>query len=224
MSTKEITVEVGARTELGKNACRRLRKRGIIPGIVYGMGLDSFPVEVSPRRLNEILHLESGRNTIFKLILQGSEGSQSRAAMIRELVRDPLTSEMMHVDFVRVDLDKVVNVAVPVRPVGIAHGVKNEGGVLDFIHREVQVECLPGDIPEHFDIDVTPLGIGDHFSVKDIPAIDKVQILDDESMVLVAVAAPTVHEEEVPAEAEEAEEAEGAEAPAETPEDEKSES
>lgn len=225
MSTKEITVEVGARTELGKNACRRLRKRGIIPGIVYGMGLDSFAVEVSPRRLGEILHLESGRNTIFNLVLQGSEGAQSRAAMIRDLVRDPITSDLVHVDFVRVDLDKTVHVSVPIRILGVAHGVKNEGGILEFIHREVNVECLPGKIPEHFDLDVTELGIGDHFSVKDVVAIKDVELLDDENTVLVSIAAPTVHEEETPAEGEEAAEvAEGEEAPAEATEDEKSDS
>jgi len=203
-----IVVGVEPRTERGKNAARRLRGRGLIPGTLYGMNLDPFAVAVDPRRVEEILRLASGRNTIFNLTL--SEGQQSRAVMLRELQRDPMTECLLHVDFVRVDPTKRIHVKVPVRLLGQPVGVKNEGGVLEFVHREVEVACLPSAIPEHLDVDVSELHNNQHIAVKDLQGLEGVDIVEDPEAILAVVAAPRVETPETPAE--EAAAAEGAEA------------
>jgi len=214
MSKSNIVVEVEPRERTGTNASRRLRRAGRLPGIVYGLGVESFPVTVSPRKIDEIIRLESGRNTIFTLSMKAGDGSgRKRSAMIKELIRDPLTSNLLHVDLIRVDLAKTVTVSVPVRLTGNSEGV-TEGGVMDFVHRAVEVECLPGDIPEHFDIDTTPLAIGQHVEVKDIEVGEAVRILDDPATVIASVmpptkAVPTAEELEAAAEAAEEAPAEG---------------
>jgi large subunit ribosomal protein L25 len=185
---KNIVVEAAERSDLGKNANRRLRKDGGVPGVVYGLDRPPFTVGVGARKIEEVLGLESGRNTIFTLSLKGQD--RSRAVMIKALQRDPVTERLVHVDFVRVDLAKAVRVSVPIRIVGIAEGVKTDGGLLEFIHREVAVECLPADIPEHLDLDVTALRLNQHLSVKDLPARDRVTILDDPESIVCVVAIP----------------------------------
>lgn len=209
MSKTDLHVEVERREERGSAACRRLRREGRIPGIVYGMGLDPFAVTLSPRRLDEVLHSDAGRNAIFQLSLADGDKAQSRAAMIRELVRHPVTSKVLHVDFVRVDLTKKVQVDVPIHPVGEAEGVKNQGGILEIVHRVVQVECLPGNIPEQLDIDVSELEIGGQVHVREIAVGEGVVLLDDPEQVVLHVVAPTVVEEEKPEAAEEGEAVEG---------------
>ena len=183
-----IVVEAQERKELGKNANRRLRKEGGIPGVVYGLDKPPFIVGVGARKIEEVLSLETGRNTIFTLTLAGQD--RSRAVMIKALQRDPVTERLVHVDFVRVDLTRAVKVSVPIRVVGIAEGVKNEGGILEFVLRQVEVECLPADIPEHIDLDVTALHVNQHLSVKDLPARDRVTILDDPESIVCVVAIP----------------------------------
>ncbi len=193
---KNVVVEVEPRSESGKNESRRLRAAGRVPGIVYGMKRPPFSVAVSPRRLEEVLLLESGRNTIFKLSLAGQD--QTRAVMIKELQRDPVTDLMIHVDFVRVDLQKSVKVHVPVRILGAAFGVKTEGGIVEFITRHVEVECLPEDIPEHLDVDVSELHIHQHASVSNLVVAPRVKLLADPHAIVVVIAPPRA-EEEVPA-------------------------
>jgi len=197
---KTVVVEVEPRTEMGKNESRRLRASGRVPGIVYGMNRPPFSVAVSPRSLEEILRLESGRNTIFRLSLAGQD--QTRAVMIKELQRDPVTERMVHVDFVRVDLEKSVKVNVPIRLLGTAVGVKSEGGIVEFITRQVEVECLPEEIPEHLDVDVSELHVNQHASVADLAVGAKVKVLADPQAIVVVIAAPRA--EEVPAAAAEA--------------------
>jgi large subunit ribosomal protein L25 len=204
--SEQITVDVEPREETGKNANRRLRRRGQVPGVVYGLDKPPFLVSVSPRKLGEILHLESGRNTIFTLSLVGKE---SRAAMIKELQRDPVSEELVHVDFIRLDLERQLTVRVPVHLVETPTGVKNEGGVLDFIHREVEVECLPKDIPEHVDVDVSGLHVNQNVAVSDIPVEEGVRIIDEPDTVIAVVVPPRAEavavEEEAPPTEEEAE-------------------
>ena len=185
---KNIVVEAAERSDRGKNASRRLRKDGGVPGVVYGLDRPPFTVGVGARKIEEVLGLETGRNTIFTLALKGQD--RSRAVMIKALQRDPVTERLVHVDFVRVDLAKAVRVNVPIRLVGTAEGVKTDGGLLEFIHREVAVECLPADIPEHLDLDVTALRLNQHFSVKDLPARERVTILDDPESIVCVVAIP----------------------------------
>src|SRR5262245_35657928 len=148
---KDIVVEVSERTGVGKGLAGRLRRQGQLPGIVYGLGLAPFSVTAETRRIEQVLQLETGINTIFNLYLSGQD--KSRAVMIRDLQRDPVTDQLVHVDFVRVDLAKSVRVQVPVRLIGIPEGVKTEGGILEHVLREVEVECLPTAIPEHLDVD-----------------------------------------------------------------------
>ena len=185
---KNIVVEAAERSDLGKNANRRLRRVGGVPGVVYGLDRPPFTVGVGARKIEEVLGLETGRNTIFTLSLTGQD--RSRAVMIKALQRDPVTERLVHVDFVRVDLAKAVRVNVPIRLIGTAEGVKTDGGLLEFIHREVAVECLPSDIPEHLDLDVTALRLNQHFSVKDLPARERVTILDDPESIVCVVAIP----------------------------------
>ena len=185
---KNIVVEVAERSEMGKNASRRLRKSGGVPGVVYGLDRPPFTVGVGARKIEEVLGLESGRNTIFTLALAGQD--RSRAVMIKALQRDPVTERLVHVDFVRVDLAKSVRVSVPIRIIGIAEGVKSDGGLLEFVLRQVEVQCLPSDIPEHLDLDVTALRLNQHLSVKDLPARERVTIVDDPEAIVCVVAVP----------------------------------
>jgi large subunit ribosomal protein L25 len=210
MATAEenIVLEVTGRDETGKNANRRLRATGVIPGIVYGLDRDPFKVAVDPARIEAVLRLKSGANTIFSLELKGED--KRRDAMIKELQRDPVSERAVHVDFVRVDLTKAVQVRVPVVLVGIAEGVKTDGGVMDFVLREVLVECLPGNIPEHLDVDISALHINQHVSLSDVTIGEGVKVLDELDQIVAGVSAPRA-EEEKPEEVDELEGEEAAE-------------
>jgi len=215
---KNIVLEVESRETTGSTAGRRMRRKGQVPGNVYGLDRPPFKVSVNPRRIDEVLRLGSGVNTMFQLALAGE--NKTRDAMIKELQRDPVTDLPVHVDFIRVDPTKTVQVSVPVRLVGLPEGVKNEGGVVDFVNRVVEVECLPTHIPEHYDVDVSALHINQHVSVSDLSIGEGVKLLDDPEQILAVVVAPRVEEvavteEEAEAiEGEAAEGAEGTEAPA----------
>lgn len=195
---QNIVVEVTERDGRGKNAARRIRREGRVPAIVYGMEVAPFSVSVARRRVEEILKLESGRNTIFTLALAGQD--KTRAAMIKSLQRDPVTEGIVHVDFIRVDLEKKVRVHVPIRFLGVPDGVKNQGGVMEVVVRQVEVECLPTDIPEHLDVDVSAMALNDSLSISDLPVGDRYRVLDDMSQTVCQVAMPRA--EEVPAVAE----------------------
>jgi large subunit ribosomal protein L25 len=185
---KNIVVEVQERSEQGTNAAGRLRAGGGVPAVVYGLGRPPVNVAVGARKVEEVLGLESGRNTIFTLTLAGQD--RSRAVMIKALQRHPVTEKLLHVDFVRVDLDKAVRVNVPIRLLGIAEGVKTEGGILEFVMRQVEVECLPAEIPEHLDVDVSGLHLNQHLAVSDLQVKDRVKILDAPESIVCVVAVP----------------------------------
>jgi len=206
---ESINVEVVSRTETGKNACRRIRAAGKIPANVYGLGLAPFAVAVNPRSIEEVLKMGSGRNTIFRLSLAG--GKETRDVMLRELQRDPVSGKLIHVDFARLDLSKPVTVSVPVRLVGEAEGVKNEGGIMDFVQRSVLVSCLPLEIPDQVAVDVSQLHLNQNLAVKDIEFGEGITVLDDPaSIVAVVVASRAEISEEA---ATEEPEEEGAEEP-----------
>jgi large subunit ribosomal protein L25 len=200
--SESIILEVETRDEGGKNACRRMRAKGRVPGIVYGLDRPPFRVAVDPRKIENLLKLGSGKNTVFTLSLAGQQ--TKRDAMIRELQRDPVTELPLHVDFIRIDTTKAVHVRVPIRLQGLASGVKNEGGIMDFVHREVEVECLPGAIPEHLEVDVSPLHINQHVAFKDLAAAEGVTVLGDPEEIIAVVVAPKVEEAPVTEEEEEA--------------------
>ena len=200
MSTQKVTLEVESRELLGKGPNGRLRAAGRVPANVYGLGLKSFAISVEPRRVEELLRSASGRNTILTLAMK--DAGESRQVMIREIQRDPVHEGLRHVDFVRVDAKVKMQVRVPVNLLGTPAGVKNEGGLIDFIHREVLVNCLPSAIPEHLDGDIAELHIGQQLTVKDLQLGPEVEMLDDPDMVLVVISQPKAEEEPVEAEEE----------------------
>jgi large subunit ribosomal protein L25 len=204
----DFVVAAESRTETGKSSNRRLRSRGLIPGVVYGAGKEAVPVAVSPMEITEILHSASGENTLFDLEV----GGERRKVILKEFQREPLKGQLLHADFFEVALDKPIQVQVQVELLGTPTGVKNQGGILDFITRELEVECLPADIPDRIPLDVSGLELGRHLRVSDIQApSERVTILTDSDVVIVHVVTPRA---EVAA-AEEAAEEEAAEAGAE---------
>jgi large subunit ribosomal protein L25 len=181
----ELTIEVQERTATGTNSNRRLRSAGNIPAVVYGAGLAAQPIHVERKRFVELLRKSGGDNAVFLLKL--ADGSQGRHAMIRDEQLDPVTREIVHLDFLRVVMSEKVRVTVAVELTGIAYGVKTEAGVLDFSHREVHVECLPGDIPSRLELDVTELHLGHHLTAGDLKLPAGVTLLDEPERVLVSV-------------------------------------
>jgi len=189
---QEQTIEVHPRAETGKNANRRLRASGQVPAVVYGGGKNTVPIRVDRRKIEDLLKI-AGENAVFLLELAGTD--QSRHTMIRDLQVDTLTGEMIHIDFQRVLLDQVVRVNVPIEIVGEPLGVRNEGGLLDFVTREIEIESLPTSIPTHIELDVSPLHIGQHVEAGQLALPEGVKLLEDEERVVVSVAVRKIVEE-----------------------------
>ena len=181
----EMTIKVEKREKTGKNANRQLRATGAVPAVVYGDHKDSVAITIDRKKVIELLKEGGGENAVFKLELAGTKAS--RHAMIRDLQVDPISRRIIHIDFQRIDLKQKVRVQVPIHLNGEPHGVKNEGGVLDFITREVEVECLPNDIPQTLEIDVSGLAIGDHIEAKDLDLPADVELIDEADKVIVSV-------------------------------------
>lgn len=199
--SQAMSVEAELREEFGKNAARRLRRAGSVPAVVYGDQGPSLPLKVDPRQILKILQSESGHNAIFNLEIKGKAPAR---VMIREWLTDPIQGQLLHVDFVRIARDTKLKVKVPIHITGEAQGVKVQGGILEFVLREVEIECLPDDIPEHIEVDVTPLMIGQNFRVSDLPLGPKVKVLTDPNRVVAHVVVLKVEEEKPAAEAVEA--------------------
>ncbi len=181
----EMTIKVEKREQTGKNANRQLRALGALPAVVYGDKKEPVPITIDRKKVIELLKKGGGENAVFKLELAGTKAS--RHAMIRDLQVDPISRRIIHIDFQRIDLKQKVKVEVPIQLVGEPTGVKNEGGVLDFVTREIEVECLPNDIPPALEIDVSALAIGDHIEAKDIPLPESVELMEEPERVIVAV-------------------------------------
>src|ERR1700733_8721981 len=154
---KDITIEAEPRESRGKNEARRLRAKGSAPGVLYGSGGAAVAVSVSPKDLNRILHSKTGHNTIFNLAVKGGE---TAPVMIVDWLNDPVKNNLLHVDLKRIDLTVRIRVKVPVHTVGDPVGVKIQGGLHEVITREIEIECLPDEIPEEYTVDVTELSIG----------------------------------------------------------------
>ena len=196
---KDIVVEAEQRTDMGKNVSRRVRHGGKIPAVLYGGDGPAQPLIVDPKVITAILHSESGENTLFSLKI-GASGLVPGRVIIKEHQVDPITDALTHADFMRIAMDKVIRVQVMVHTVGVARGVRLSGGILDHPLREVVVECLPADIPERIDVDITELDMGKSFRVSDLVPPTGVKILTDPNMPVVAVVAPTVEKVVAPAE------------------------
>ena len=205
----EFVVAAESRTETGKNPNRRLRTRDLIPGIVYGAGKDAVSVAVSPGAIFDILRSASGENTLFDLEI----GGERRKVILKEFQREPLKGRLLHADFFEVALDKAIEVKVHIALEGTPIGVKNQGGLLDFITRELEVECLPTEIPDKITLDVSDLELGKHLRVADVSVSDNVTILTESDVVIATVVTPRADvaaaEEEAEAEAAEAAEGDG---------------
>jgi large subunit ribosomal protein L25 len=186
----EYVVAAQGRTENGKNANRRLRTKGLIPGVLYGAKKQATAVAVSPKEIVSILKSSSGANTLFDLDLGGTK----RKVILKEFQREPLKGQLLHADFYEVALDKKLEVKVHVELVGVPVGVKVDGGIVDFVTRELDIECLPTDIPEKIVLDITELHLGKHLRVSDLKVSDKVTVLTEPGVVVVHVVAPRAEE------------------------------
>ena len=182
---RQIEMEVAVREERGKNAARRLRLTGNVPATVYGLGKDPRAVSVNTKAMTTVLKDPAGRNRVFNI---NCDGEQEHAMAVDYQI-DPVKHSLLHVDLLRVDVDKPVTVSVPIKAVGTAFGVKTEGGFEEMVSREVRIECLPLDIPESIEVDVTDLHVGQAIRAKDLSASDKWVLADFEQKVLVHIMA-----------------------------------
>jgi large subunit ribosomal protein L25 len=182
--------------KFNKNAARRVRAAGKIPAVVYGAGQGSVAVAVDPKIITKILHSDSGHNTIFDLDISGSATVK---AMIVDWQNEPLKGALLHIDLKRIAMDKAIVVSVPVQLVGVPLGVKAQGGILEQVLREVEIECLPADIPGHLDVDVSNLEMNQSIHVSDLPHSGSIKFLTDEGLTVAHVAA--IREEVVEPEA-----------------------
>ncbi len=192
---EQVIVEATPRTERGKNAARRSRKSGQVPAVLYGGKGGAEPLSVNAKQLGVILRSLSGHNTIFKVKLPGGEQS----AMLKDWQVDPVAGVLLHADLVRVAMDVAVRVSVPVHYFGEAQGVKLQGGIFEMVTREIEIECLPADIPGEFRVDISELTIGKHVRAGDLPYDrEKIKLVTDPQRVLAHVVALRAEEEKTP--------------------------
>jgi len=198
----DAVLEATARETIGKNEARRTRRDGRVPAVLYGSAggdgkKDPRPIAVDPRALLRILHSDSGANTLISLKLAGEGDSR---VLVKDYQLDPVTHQVLHADFYRVAMDRMLQVTIPVLVKGDAKGVKQQGGLLEFVRREIEIECLPADIPEHVEVDVSDLMLHQGLRVRDIATTAKWTPVSDLDMMIVHVIAPKA--EEAPATAE----------------------
>ena len=193
MATTEAVKATLRDGRFNKNAARRVRVSGLIPAVVYGAGKESQAITVDPKSITKILYSETGHNTIFDLDIEGGAGVK---AMIVDWQYEPIKGKLLHIDLKRIAMDKTMKVSVPVTLSGIPAGVKMGGGVLDQILREIEVECLPNDIPSHIDVDVSALELYGAIHVSDLPHTGSVKFLEAEETLVAHVT--TIKEEDLP--------------------------
>jgi large subunit ribosomal protein L25 len=197
MAEKQIVVEAAARSSRGKNEARRLRSAGNVPAVLYGGKGQAVTVAVNAKQVASILRSASGHNTLFQL----NVGGKQEPAILKDWQVDPLSGRLLHVDLQRVAMDVRMRVKVPVHTSGEPAGVKQQGGIFEVVTREVEIECLPGEIPTEFRVDVSALMIGMHLRASDLPIdVQKVKLITDGERVIAHVVALR-EEEEKPAEA-----------------------
>ncbi len=188
----EAILEATARDTFGKNEARRTRRDNKVPAVLYGGdGGKAMPIAVEPRALLKILHSDSGANTLISLKLAGAGDTR---VLVKEYQLDPITHQVLHADFYRIAMDKMLRVTVPVVGRGEAPGVKQQGGIVEFVHREIEIECLPADIPEHIEVDISDLMLHQGVRVRDVAADAKWKAVSDADMMLVHVILPKAEE------------------------------
>ena len=184
----EALLDATVRTTIGKNEARRTRREGKVPATVYGASSaggnrDAVSISVEPKALLKILHSEAGANTLISLKLDGVDTK----VLVQDFQLDPITHQVLHADFYRVAMDRMIEVTIPILIKGEPKGVKLQGGILEFVRREIQIECLPSDIPEHVDVDVTELMVGQGIRLREVATNPKWQLLTDGDAMLVHV-------------------------------------
>jgi large subunit ribosomal protein L25 len=193
-----VSLEAARREGVGKGVARKLRVEGRVPGVYYGRGEEAIPLVVGLKDLEAVIQGAEGSNVIVDLKVAGAQ-AKDRKALIREIQRDPVAGSILHLDLQHISLTERITVEVPVVLVGTPVGVKDAGGILEHLLREVEVECLPTDIPSKLEVDVSALGIGDTLHVSDIKA-ERAAIKTEAGRAIATVVPPTVLEEPKPAE------------------------
>src|SRR6266851_3883350 len=191
-ATEASVLEANPRTPGTKNDARRVRRQGKVPAVVYGAGKQAVPVSVDPRQVSRILHSKTGHNTVFDLTVDG----ERTKAMIVDWQYEPIKGALLHIDLKRIAMDQKLKVNVPIVLKGEAAGVKQQGGILEQILREVEIECLPTDIPSHIEADVSELVFGKVLRVADLPHGERLKFLSDPNQPVAHVI--TVKEEVAP--------------------------
>jgi large subunit ribosomal protein L25 len=191
----DTILEATARDSFGKNEARRTRRGGLVPAVLYGTSggpnKEATAIAVNPKALLKILHSESGANTLISLKLAGAGDAR---VLVREYQLDPVTHQLLHADFYRVAMDRAIHVMIPVVVRGEPAGVKQQGGILEFVRRQIEVECLPGDIPEHVEVDVSDLMLHQGVRVRDLAAHPTWKPVSEADMMLVHVIMPKAEE------------------------------
>ncbi|HWP91657.1 MAG TPA: 50S ribosomal protein L25/general stress protein Ctc [Thermodesulfobacteriota bacterium] len=209
----QSTLVVKKREGVGKSAARKVRKEGAVPAIVYGRETEPIPIVVNLTEFKKALSTEAGENTLLELHIKDDGEEITKLALLRDIQFDYLTSRPLHFDFQEVLMKEKLTVKVPVRIMGKAEGVKS-GGILEEILREIEIECLPADIPNYIEVDVSNLGIGDSIHIGDLTISENVTVLHEPDETIVTILSPTVEEVVAPAPTEEAAAQAGAEAEA----------
>jgi large subunit ribosomal protein L25 len=198
---QSLRIEADPREDFGKNASRRLRRNGRVPAVLYGGSAQPLPVIVDPRVISPVIHSESAHTSIFSIEVHGKEPGR---AMLKDWQVDPIDGRLLHVDLVRITAQTRLHLKLPIHLTGEAKGVKVQGGILEFVLREVEVECLPDEIPQNIAVDVSELTIGHHVRVSDLQLGSSVKVVSEPAQVVVHVVALKAEEEKPVAETVEA--------------------
>lgn len=195
---EKILVTSSTRQEKGKSACKKLRKSGVVPGVVYKSGKENLALSVNGKELWSAIHTEAGENAIITLDITDGKKKLEKTVIVQETQSDPINDKLLHVDFHEISLTEKIQVGVPVSVKGEAEGVVSQGGVLNQLMWEIKVECFPMDIPDHIEIEVTKLKIGDAIYIKDVVAPAKTKILGDPDQLVASVNPPHMEEAAAP--------------------------
>jgi large subunit ribosomal protein L25 len=192
---QQAKLTVQKRAEVGRNAIKKVRKQGLIPGVIYGVGQEPINLEVNGRQLSTVLARASSENILLELEIVDGDNKHNSLAMIQEVQHHPLQRQILHVDFHAVSANEKITAEVPIEAVGEPIGVKTGGGLLEHILRDLEVECLPGDLPERIQVDVSGLDLNQSIHVKDLQLPAGVEAVTDAELTVVAVSEARVEEE-----------------------------
>ena len=181
----QSVINVKRRVRMGKSGSKAIRNEGNIPAVIYGKGSESISIVVNPTELKEALSTDAGENTLLEMHIKDGDKEIKKLSLLREVQMDYITNKSIHLDFMELDMNKSFSLKVPVKIVGRPIGVHEEKGLLEEILREIEIECLPSDIPNVFEVEVSELHINDSIHVRDIEVSDKINVLDDPSSTVV---------------------------------------